>query len=329
MKNINKRRKNKSQKNWSNIILIGIAFFILCLIISPLFLNSTLNFLNNATKKYRLRPIKRTINQYLSLRPQDQWLLTSQQIEGNNFQLQIGLISETTSRIENMLKKYQNIPEVAEQKKMFSEHFFVSFYNGQFGGTTKRVFAGEFKDEMLKNLEIALYGKGHERAPRIQDQFAKYDPEWRAVIIAGAKFSDQWMDALIIHELEHARMDRLGAASAHAPPTSNLYIIEELRAHDIESAVLNQATGGQYVRRLRSIIDAKRNIGSLKKLQDRLTIKDFKSLDQLFGPAGEREAGLRLTQYLLDLGEIWLESRFRDEELAKQKINNYNLIRSL
>lgn len=328
MKNINKRRKDRSQKDRSKMILIGMALFILCLIISPLFLKSGLNYLDRAIKKYRLS--KQTKNQYLS-RPEDQWLITSQEIEGDNFQLQVGLISETSSRIEKMLEKYQNIPEVAEQKKMFSKRIFVSFYSGQAGGYTKRVFAGEFKEDMLKDpsLEIVLYGKGHEHAPRIKDQFAKYDPEWRAVIIAGAKFSDQWADALIIHELEHAKMDRSGEASAHAPPASDLYINEELMAHDVESVVLNQATDGQYHKRLKEIIGAKRNIDSLKKLHDSLNIKDLKSLDQLFSPAGEREASLRLTQYLLDLGEIWLESKYAGEELKRQKINNYRLLRSL
>jgi hypothetical protein len=147
-----------------------------------------------------------------------------------------------------------------------------------------------------------------------------------ALILAGLKLSDNWSDAVVIHELEHVRLDRAGAASAHAPLMSDLWINEELHTHELERKVLNHATNGQYARQLRQIVNSKARIISLAMLHNSVTVDDLQGLDRLFAPASELEAGLRASQFLFDLGEIWLQSRYLGQELQQLRVKNYQLI---
>lgn len=278
------------------------------------------------------RQASRAISLYLADRPASQWLLTGEQAEGDNFDLLIGLINKTTVKLENTLSVYSNISEVAILKEMFGGHFYVSFYVGQFGGTSRHLKKGEYTNDPFEGrefIEVVLYGFGHQHASRINDQFAKYDSEWRALILAGVELSRQWSDAVVIHELEHARVDRIGKTSSRAPFLSDQWIIEELQAHQLERAVLDQATGGRYVERLKQIVSARPEVTNLEQLQDSITIKDLRALDQLFESASAREAGMRVMQYFLDAGEIWLLRRFTEQEREPQRIINYRLVTSL
>jgi hypothetical protein len=139
---------------------------------------------NHQTSTQEARPLRRAIDQYLSGRQPDQWLLTSEQAEGNDFPFLRNLMRQVAARLENTLKTYENLPEVAEQRQMFAGKFYVGFYASQFGGTSRHVFRSKPDENPFNDpssIEVVLYAQGHQNAPRVKNQLAKYDHDWGSV----------------------------------------------------------------------------------------------------------------------------------------------------
>lgn len=286
-------------------------------------------YVNKRSTVDQPKPVRQVVERYLAGRPADRWFLTSAQAQGNEFELLRGLIRETEVRLDHTMQYYRGIPEVAMQHRMFAGKFYISFYTDQFGGTSRHVFQGKPEDSQFNSsfIEVVLYGQGQEHAARINNLPAKYDHEWRALILGAVRFSSQWSAAISLHELEHARLDREGAKSARAPFMSDLWISEELQAHgNVEREVLNEATDGRYIQQLRHIVYNKAQITSLEALHNSITLEDLLSMDEIFEQATQREAALRATQYLFDLGEIWLQGKYSGQELLKLRLANYRLI---
>ena len=275
--------------------------------------------------------IRQVADQYLAGRAPDRWLLTSEQAEGADFPFLINLTETMTARIRGILTKYEGILEVAQLKTAFSNAY-VSFYAGQSGGTSRRIAQGNPDLSFLRNpsqIEVVLYGRGHESAARIQNHFAKYDPEWRALILRGIAFHKDWFDGIVGHELWHALLHRQDSVSALAPPLSDLWIGEELQAHELERKIIDRATTGQYVERLKQIVLNKKKKISLEALYDSISLEDLRSLDQIFGEPTQDEVHLRLAQYLFDMGDVWLGERYGGSELQRYRILHYRLIRKI
>lgn len=260
-------------------------------------------------------------DRYLGQHGQEQWMLEGAPEVDVERSMRIGQIEK--ERLEAALDDHRNIPEVGRLAGLFAGKFRVAFFTDKFGGNSVSFHESNALPDIGNSLEVVLYARSQREHERIQDTFAKYDAEWHSLILGGIELTRAWYQALVIHELEHARLDREGASSVQAQMLSDGWISEEITAHLLEREVLNSATKGEYERILTEVVAVKR-ARSLEALFAGLTLQDLTELDRAFEPASQREAGIRAAQYLLDIGETWIGTKgFIGVEKDRQRIANY------
>ncbi|MFH0928507.1 MAG: hypothetical protein V1821_03470 [bacterium] len=258
----------------------------------------------------------------------DVWLLQESQIQAQEFAIVREVAGAIAKKVNRALKNHRTLPEVAALETMFQNKFYISFFL-QSTGTSVIFTNQEEAPPSESQIEVVLVVKGAENHPRINNQLQKYDPEWRSLFLACYEFSPEWFEALAIHELEHARADRLNLPGAHADKNSAAWVAEEIGAHDLERRVLDNATAGGYAEKLTEISRKHINAPNLEALWQNITLDDLQNLDSVFGAAGEREASLRSAQYLIDLTYLYLAGRQQGAELKDRRIAAYKQLQSL
>lgn len=237
---------------------------------------------------------------------------------------QISLIEEMMHRLNKALTDNADVPEVQEEAVLFGGHLVPTIFTH---GIT--MWVGKDATPFLtdqQRLEVVFYSRGDFNHPRVGRRLFFYDPGWRAFFMAALKLSDEtWYGAIIAHELWHAKRHREGATSATALSLSDLWVAEELEAHNVESKVLDARTKGAYRNQLRVIV-THRAARSIKKFLASVEASDIGELDRLFGNALPQEADTRVAHYYLDMGLLWLESRYAGEELRKKRISTYRYL---
>ncbi len=268
------------------------------------------------------RNLSSVVQGYLAKRPPDNWYVHDQVKfeDANSMQEQI------KADLNGMLARHSSLPAVAKQAQMFSGKFMVEFFDHAMGDPKK----GNPFDLPADHIGLILFDELSQNYSMVEGEFALYESNWKAILIGGVEFSPQWKDALIIHELNHAVADREGKFSSHALMLSDDWSGEEVEAHELESAVLNQTTAGAYEKELQTIVDSK-NARNTTELLATLKTADMQKLDALFGPASNMEANLRFAQYVQDLTSFWLihhppeKGSLRNAKIANYR-SNYNLV---
>ena len=245
----------------------------------------------------------------------DGWMLEQGDGLGTTLAEQQQALQNARRSFEGAIVRNVEIPEVAELQKTFSGKLLVTFYSAVSGGVTKFVAPEgmtiddirrrmENKDSML---EVVIYGKKDKANPRFQQAgLLFYDSEWRAVIYPALQYSDQvQFDALALHEMWHAYKDRKGAVSAHRPLYDDLWIDEELEAHDLEGSVLHLGTKGRFFAAVTKIAMDSRATTPNEFLNS-LTPELLQPVASLFQPAHEYESSVRIGEYYLMAGREWL-----------------------
>lgn len=265
--------------------------------------------------------------QILATVPDDKWLVETEQnpLTISEVTRLIGLGKRIIEQIEFGLQRNSSIPEVEKLRKIFSKRLFVTHFSNFGGGTSK--FLTMDKEQAIPpdptDQEVVIYGQFAQNHPHIRGQLLFYEQSWRSVMIGAIEWDQAWLEAVSLHELYHARMYREGAPSATAPQMSDLYIQEEVAAHNLEHDVLNLRTGGTYNATIQKILNSKVDVTSREALMTQITADDLKQLNGLFPPAGSREIAVRLAQFYISLLNGWVDRNFKDEELLQQKIVNY------
>jgi hypothetical protein len=268
--------------------------------------------------------------QVLALKPDDKWLIEGEQIVLDMKEIyRLQAISEKIAgRIEAGLRRNSSIPEIAKLRKLFEKRLFVTFFSGYAGGTSRFLTQDKERAATLgpDDQEVTICGRFAANHPKIGGQLLFFNQAWRSLMISAIDWDSTWLEAISLHELYHAKMYREGAPSATAPPMSDLYVQEEVAAHDLEHKVLNLRTKGAYDKLLNEIIRSKA-AASRQELISQITAKDLVRLDGLFAPAGQRETMVRLTQYWISLMDVWLKKQgFKKEKLQQEKLANYRLL---
>lgn len=271
-------------------------------------------------------------DQYLAGRIDDQWLLNESDLDidrSKNGQYLANLAADYNDKVQSCFKKYESLDGVRELRPLFANKTYVSFFSPQHGGSSVAIATNV--DELEKHnsqREIVLFSKQDLSHSRIHDHLLFYDPEWKSLMVGAVKFDPSWFDAIVLHELCHARADAEGAPSSHAAYMSDLWISEEIAAHQLERAVLNAATNDSYNCMINQIVMVK-DVESLEAFHSSLTVEDYHKIDSLFYQAGMREAGTRIAQYQIDLGEAWLVSRsgvVLQMDNPSMRLKNYRLM---
>lgn len=244
----------------------------------------------------------------------------------------IAMIEGLSGRLNRTLEKNAGIPEVANMRRLFGNHLFPTVFSTVGSGISMSWHggAGDLDIERMRQnpnaLEVVFYGHGAFTHPKVMRRLLFYDIEWRALFIAALQYADDaWFDAMIIHELHHAKMHRGGQESATAPMLSDPWVQEEVDAHELERGVLDLRTNGAYAERLREVVD-RRPAQNLQGFLARITREDVAGLDGLFQPPLLEERDTRVAQYYLNLACAWLEKRHQGEELQREKMEAYRLL---
>ncbi len=234
-------------------------------------------------------------------------------------------VQRQTARIQKSLDSHQDIPGVAEERMLFRNILMPSIFSFRAGGSTRTVStsASGFAPSAV---EIVFYPHNALDHPIIGHRLLSYEPNWRALMVASLPFQDDsWFDAIVAHELWHAKRHRENAPSATAQQLSDLWIEEELEAHKLESEVLDHATSGEFQKRINALA-RERDSSSLDKFQARLRPDDLVKIDALFKPGLPEERDLRAGQYVLSIALVWTKAHYSGEALHQKEIESYRSI---
>ena len=277
-------------------------------------------------------PVKKAVisngalDSFIDGSPVSEWHVTAQEIVKGD----VGRIDFVTglmlNKLENSLSTYSSIAEVKKLKDQFSGKMFITYYTNEGGGASKML--GRSKGEMNKYsnptlLEVCLFPAEFRDEHQTKAGLLHYDPEWKAVIIGAIKMDDAWFSGFSLHELFHARKHRNGELSATDKHLSDVWIEEELQAHELERMVLDRATNGKYLVAINKVVINKNGFRDPDMLRSSWTAEEVKSIDSLFSKPSWDEANLRSAQYQFDLGMLWLAERFEGEDLRKRQIEYY------
>lgn len=239
---------------------------------------------------------------------------------------EINLIQQLNERVNKTLADNSDIPKVKEERDEFGGHIMPSIFTTFSGGTSRFLTRSATPPNDSKMIEITFYGHYALNHRHVAHRLLFYDAGWRSLFIAALKFTDdKWYDSILAHELWHALMHRRGNPSATAPQLSDLWVTEELDAHDLEADVLNARTRGAYRQRLEAIasrISARSTAAFLLQVQP----EDLRQLDQLFNPGIPEEMDIRSAGYELNLAETWLGKNYTGDDLRKKKIEAYKFL---
>lgn len=266
------------------------------------------------------------LDSFIDGSPVSEWHVTAQEIVKGDVG-RIGFVSGLMlNKLENSLTTYSSLQEVKKLKDQFSGKMYITYYTTEGGGASKML--GRSKGEMDKYsnptlLEVCLFPAEFRNEHQTKAGLLHYDQEWKAVIIGAIKMDDAWFSAFSLHELIHAQKHRNGEPSAVAKHLSDVWIEEELQAHELERRVIDKATKGKYLEAINKVVINKNGFRDPSMLASSWTAEEVQSIDSLFLKPSWDEANLRSAQYQFDLGMLWLAERFEGVDLRKKQIEYY------
>lgn len=141
---------------------------------------------------------------------------------------------------------------------------------------------------------------------------------WRSdmgVSIMDIKWAPKFLTGVLYHELFHGLQHPVNSKGFFSPE-SDEYALEEMKAHKIESDVLNSLTEGEYFKKFDSIIARQGSGAHVKDIVASISIDDMKSFDKMLGmeDSGMLSAGLAFPQHVLGLAKYTLDRRGASEK---------------
>lgn len=144
---------------------------------------------------------------------------------------------------------------------------------------------------------------------------------WRSdmgISIAALEWPEKFLAGILYHELYHGSLHPVDYANpdkGYFSSDTYEYALEEIRAHTIESSVLNFKSNGLYYKKFDEIIGR----GIIRKdTEDILvfvTVKDLKEFDKIFGleSGGAFMASFAYSQYLYGLAIYYMDKQGKGE----------------
>jgi hypothetical protein len=256
------------------------------------------------------------------------WVLeTSSKATDARFSEEIEFSEKILDRLNKLVDRNSVLPLGAEIKKAFRGKFRPTIFvpKGR-GGISKYLTRDPKPKASGEYLELVFFARADLGNPMVHKDHLSYNAEWRALFIAALEYSDDaWFGALTEHELLHALRDKQGAPSARTQFGNDLYVTEELEAHDLEMDVLDLSTRGQYKARLNRIASSI-SARTTRQFISRVLPANFQELDALFSQPTMDERDFRAAQYILNLTETWLGQKYIGADLLAEKIKAYRLL---
>jgi hypothetical protein len=252
----------------------------------------------------------------------DTWLIESELSDQRDLQHEIDLFARFKEQMDFAIDRNRRLPQVEQLGRQYEHKFFITLFSTMGGGTSKFVTKNLNETRLDSLQEVVMFGKFAENHPIIGGQLLFFKAQWNALIMGALQWADSaWFDATFLHELYHAHQFQIQAPTSQAPMLSDLWVTEEIDAHNLEAEVLDLRTGGKLVKKIAS----KTHSGNdLMSFMDSLQAKDIQEVDTLFSSAGVPESGTRLTEYELMFATEWLKQHgFSGDQLKTRQIQAY------
>jgi len=246
--------------------------------------------------------VKNTKQSFTSKHPIDIWMLDSYYQARSNGSITGKAVRDSLLlQLPSFLEGYTTISEVREIKNLF-RLWIVGFAYQENGMIASTSIENEL-DHALRSgkqfIEYSLMSKD-----LIGYGMAGYSHDGLLSMPAIQWGDERWRDAILIHELNHARLDYHGKLPRNIQAVQN-----ELDCHYLEFQVLNQSTFGAYGRMLQEIVSSKIISQSYKEFVSQISLNDLIKLDSLFEMGGYLESDLRGSQFYTDLIRTWSKTQ--------------------
>ena len=231
--------------------------------------------------------------------------------------------SEREANLREVLNQYQDVSALTHRiRTAFSDVHITVYHNG----VSVRMFKGSPSESLSEQLPVGIEVCVIPRNEIVRrNKFPSalyYRQEWGSVMMYGCDWSDKVLPALLYHELGHALYHQVDkAASATAPPGSDLYIKEEVEMHEMESEILNATTKGQYFALIDEILSRER----AKNFRDAIigiSLNDIKRHDVILEiqNANFQITSLTMAEFLIAVGLRWINQNREGSEKLKAEL---------
>lgn len=206
-------------------------------------------------------------------------------------------------------------------RKIFGE--FQDFSPSLYQGTQSLIITQTTK---LLSLEVSLVSGEFAARTNFDMQAMFYRQDWQAIVAMAMDMPRCLTLATMYHEMGHAYKHKVEhAASATAPPTSNLYVAEEIEMHELEKTLLERCTQGKKAELHNKILDRAGSAASYQAAIAAITPQDLDEYDAILNAqnAGGKLTGLYIAGLMVDLGTEWIDRHVPAGDRAKAKIGMY------
>jgi hypothetical protein len=151
-----------------------------------------------------------------------------------------------------------------------------------------------------------------------------YQKEWPALMLTAVDCPEKIFASLLFHELGHAYFHLVAhSPSANAPIDSDLFIGEEVKTHDLESEILNSATGGKFFEWIDQLI-ARSKKNDSHEIVLSLTAEELRQADLITDGifCDQNIARVLAAQYIVAIGFKCIEKK-GGQNTFEQKIKFY------
>ncbi|MDD4333472.1 MAG: hypothetical protein PHT51_05185 [Patescibacteria group bacterium] len=256
-------------------------------------------WIKEETARRNQQEIARTasiLSDYLSKHPNTEtWWLKN--VDPRKLDEFLELTQSKTRHLAELVQRFGNVSPLSVRIAKHFKLFHLTVYNHGMSFSINKA------DEMPPEdaLEICF-------VPLDQDKEHPsafyYRAEWKALMLSSVECPDPIFAPLLFHELVHALHHLVDkAASATAPPDSDLYVAEEIEAHELEAEILNAATNNRFYRHIDELLK-RSGAHNFQEAIFAVTAKDLEKIDAITGgnTCSQKIASLAISQYLAVIG---------------------------
>ncbi len=298
-----------NSKTFRQTVVFSIACFLLFVAMS------CYRASDNSTTPFKLKNTSYDgISQKMILnKPQSEWAVPADMKSEDLF------LIELKSSIHVGMDKYSEISEVKKLKEYYGQDLSI-------GVLDRNPDKSRYLDNYSTGKIVAL---AYPKAARVEKgvlTLIGYYPKANGggvISMPGFRSPDiVWFNARFLHELYHQHQHDTGQPGALAYSKTDVWVLEEVKAHEFAGKVLNAGTKGKYFDVINQIIN-QGEYHSVVEMLNATKLEDVQRMDNLFAPAKVEEMNNRLPQYYLDLSFSWLKLKHEGQNLEKNQITVY------
>lgn len=296
------QHRGGNRRNWWPLLLIGIC--IVAIVGGVVFSVRTPDYHRTSPPEVARNIHGRAaLDSYLKYHGEDQWIIQEQ--HGKNVRAEIRSLEEIRNTLQSCLRRFTHALILDMRGTMMQ-----SFYPA-------KLFPTWNPEDAIRSLHpvpadrtpvvtLVFYGRSTLRHPILDPRGSFfYDFDRRAIFMPARRVTFPWFCARGLHEVGHAYLHQVvQAESATAPSMSDSWILEEIAMYELESAILDEWTGGRYLKAMRELVRRAAS-SSVTELLQRVTLEQLLALDALFPRGSHGEAQTRAGSYVFTAALMW------------------------